>query len=85
MLVPTIENVPAAKNMMITPIIRPMSPVRVVRKALMAAREFAPSSHQWPIRTNEQSPTSSQPTRSCRVLSAMTNVSIEAVNRLRNA
>ena len=45
-LMPTMLNVPAAKNVMITPIIRPMSPVRVVRNALMAARELTPSSHQ---------------------------------------
>ena len=45
-LMPTMLNVPAAKNVMITPIISPMSPVRVVRNALIAARELTPSSHQ---------------------------------------
>ncbi len=42
-------NVPAAKNVMITPIVKPMSPTRVVRNALIAAAAFSRSSHQWPI------------------------------------
>ena len=72
----------AAKNVTITPIIRPTSPVRVVRKALIAALVFSCSSHQWPMSMKEQRPTSSQPTSSCRVFDATTNVSIDAVKRL---
>src|SRR6478735_8934924 len=52
---------PAAKNVMITPMISPTSPTRLVRNALRAASELFLSSHQWPISTNEQTPTSSQP------------------------
>ncbi len=37
---------PAAKNMVTIPTSRPMSPVRVVRKAFMAASEFSFFSHQ---------------------------------------
>ena len=62
------DRVPVArstmKNVMITPMIRPMSPVRVVRNALSAASEFGFSSHQCPMSMNEQRPTSSQPTSS---------------------
>ncbi len=59
---PTMSKVlPAAKNVTITPIIRPMSPVRVVRNAFSAAFVFACSSHQWPMSMKEQRPTSSQP------------------------
>ncbi len=68
------------KNVMMTPIISPMSPVRVVRNALIAAPLFGFSSHQWPMSMNEQTPTSSQPTSSCSVLSATTSSSIDAVN-----
>ena len=75
-------KVPAAKNMMMMPIIKPMSPVRVVRNALSAAAELTPSSHQCPISANEQRPTPSQPTSSCSVLSATTSNSIDAVKRL---
>jgi hypothetical protein len=73
---------PAAKNVTMMPIMSPMSPVRVVRNALIAAFEFAGSSHQWPMSMNEHSPTSSQPTRSCSVFEATTRVSIDAVKRL---
>ena len=41
--------------------IRPMSPIRLVKNALSAASVFGFSSHQWPISTNEHTPTSSQP------------------------
>ena len=78
-------KVPAAKNMMITPMIRPMSPTRLVRKALRAASVLGLSSHQCPMSTNEQTPTSSQPVSICRVFWAMTQKSIEAVNRDRKA
>jgi hypothetical protein len=54
----------------------------VVKKALSAALLLAPSSHQWPMRANEQRPTPSQPSMTCNVLSATTSVSIAAVNRL---
>jgi hypothetical protein len=70
------------KNVMTTPQIRPMSPVRVVRKALMAASELGFSSHQCPMSMKEQSPTSSHPTSSWSVLSATTSRSIDAVKRL---
>src|ERR1700759_3235451 len=39
---------PEVKNRMIIPIIRPMSPTRLVMKALRAASELGLSSHQWP-------------------------------------
>ncbi len=65
---------------MITPVIRPMSPVRVVRNALIAAMLLGASSHQCPISMNEHTPTSSQPTSSCSVLSATTSNSIDDVN-----
>ncbi len=70
------------KKVMITPIMRPTSPVLVVKNALSAASEFGCSSHQCPISMNEQRPTSSQPTSSISVLSATTSRSIDAVNRL---
>ena len=84
-LMPTMLKVPAAKNVMMTPIIRPTSPVRVVRNALIAALELGCSSHQWPMSRNEHTPTSSQPTSSWSVLLATTSRSIDAVNRLRIA
>ena len=59
-LMSTMLKVPAPKNRMITPMIRPTSPTRLVRKALRAASELGFSSHQCPMSTNEQSPTSSQ-------------------------
>ena len=70
---------------MITPINNPMSPVRVVRKALSAASELGFSSHQCPISMNEQRPTSSHPTSISSVLLATTSNSIDAVNRLNAA
>ena len=84
-LITAMLNVPAAKNRTMTPIMRPTSPVRVVRNALTAASEFGFSSHQWPMSTNEHTPTSSQATSSKRVLSATTRSSIDAVKRLRSA
>ena len=75
-------KLPAAQNSTVTPMSRPTSPVRVVKNALRAALLLAPSSHQWPIRANEQRPTPSQPTMSISVLSATTSVSIAAENRL---
>ena len=47
---------PAPKNNMITPMIRPTSPTRLVRNALSAASELGFSSHQWPMSTNEHTP-----------------------------
>ena len=73
------------KKRMMMPIIRPMSPVRVVRNALMAARLFSRSSHQCPMSMNEQRPTSSQPTSSWSVFCATTSVSIDAVNNDKQA
>ena len=52
---------------------------------MSAASELGFSSHQCPMSAKEQSPTSSQPTISCSVFSVSTNISIEAVNRLRKA
>ena len=51
---------PAAKNSTVTPTSRPMSPTRLVRNAFNAASLLGFSSHQCPIRTKEQTPTSSQ-------------------------
>ena len=62
-----------------------MSPTRLVRNALSAASELGFSSHQCPMSAKEQTPTSSQPTIICNVLSARTKKSIDAVNRLRKA
>ena len=41
-----VAGLPAPKNRMLTPISRPTSPTRFVRKALMAALELSCSSHQ---------------------------------------
>ena len=76
---------PTAKKRMVTPTSRPMSPTRFVRKALSAASLLGFSSHQWPMRTKEQTPTSSQAHRSCRVFSDTTSRSIEALNSDRKA
>ena len=59
---PITSKVPAPKNKIDTPMMRPISPTRLVRKALRAASELSLSSHQWPMSTNEHTPTSSQPT-----------------------
>ncbi len=64
---------------------RPTSPVRVVKKAFIAASELAWSSHQWPISMNEQTPIASQPNRPCRVDEAVTSTYMPQVNRLRAA
>ncbi len=76
---------PAAQNSVITPTIRPTSPTRLVMNALSAASLLAFSSHQWPISTKEQTPTSSHMTMSWSVVLAMTRPSIDAVNRDRKA
>ena len=76
---------PAVKNRVIMPTSRPMSPTRFVMNALTAASEFFLSSHQWPISTKEQTPTSSQLVMNCTVVALMTSISIEAVNSERNA
>ena len=75
-------NVP---HRMITPTSRPMSPTRLVRKALRAASVLGRSSHQCPMSTKLHTPTSSQPTIIWTRFWAMTKKSIEAVNRLRKA
>ena len=88
LLIVIVSNVlppPAAKNRVIIPTSRPTSPTRLVRKALRAASLLGFSSHQWPIRANEQTPTSSQPTIICKMLSLRTKNSIEAVNSDKNA
>ena len=86
MFMSRIEKVlPAAKNRMITPMSRPMSPTRLVRNAFSAASEFGLSSHQCPMSTNEQTPTNSQPMIIWINDWDRTKKSIDAVNRLRNA
>ncbi len=70
---------------MITPQMRPTSPTRLVRKALSAASLLGFSSHQWPIRTNEQTPTNSHRHSSCSVELLMMRPSIDAVNSERKA
>ena len=84
-LIAKMSKVPAAKYNTITPTIRPMSPTRLVRNAFSAALLFSFSSHQCPISTKEQTPTSSQPTIICKMLDDSTKNSIDAVNKLRNA
>ena len=76
---------PTVKNRIVTPTMRPMSPTRLVRNALSAASLLGFSSHQWPINTKEQTPTSSHETSSCSVFSDTTSNSIEALNRERKA
>src|SRR5918994_4468283 len=81
LLMSTIENVPpAAQNRMITPQISQTSPTRLVRNALRAASLLGFSSHQWPIRTKEQTPTNSHRHSSWSVVLLMISPSIEAVN-----
>ena len=84
-LISTMSKLPAAKNRTITPIISPTSPTRLVRNALSAASELAFSSHQWPMRTKEHTPTSSHAVMNWIVLRLMTSSSIDAVNSDRNA
>src|SRR4029079_9517880 len=79
-LMPPMSQVLAAKKQTITPIIRPTSPVLVVRNAFNAASEFGFSSHQWPMSMNEQTQTSSHPTSSCSRLLETTSSSIDAEN-----
>ena len=79
-LILPMSKVLAAKKQTMTPIIRPTSPVRVVRNAFNAASEFGFSSHQWPMSMNEQTPTSSQPTSSWSRLLETTSSSIDAEN-----
>ena len=75
-------NVPVPKKMIDTPTSRPMSPVRVVKNALSAARAFGYSSHQCPISMNEHRPMISQPRIIWIVLTDVTSVSIPQVKRL---
>ncbi len=76
---------PARKNVMTSPINRPMSPVRVVKNAFRAASELALSSHQCPISMNEHTPMPSHPSSSWMELEAVTITSMEAVNSDRAA
>ena len=71
---------PAVKNNVVMPISRPMSPTRLVKKALRAASELAFSSHQWPMRTKLHTPTSSQAVMNMTRLLASTSNNMEAVN-----
>ena len=75
----------AAKNSTVMPTRRPTSPTRLVRKAFMAASVFGFSSHQCPMSAKEQTPTSSHPTMSWRVLWPSTKNSIDAVKSERKA
>ena len=52
---------------------------------MSAAREASGFRYQNPISRYEQTPTSSQAQSSINVFSAMTKVSMDAVNKLRNA
>src|SRR4029450_13787972 len=79
-LVSMMSKLPTVQNSRITPMIRPTSPTRLVMKALRAAWLLAFSSHQGPISTKLQTPTSSHMTMSCSVDLAMTRPSIDAVN-----
>src|SRR5206468_5510622 len=79
-LMPPMSNVFAAKKQTMMPIIKPTSPVRVVRNAFNAASEFGFSSHQWPMSMYEQRPTSSQPMSSWSRLLDTTSSSIDAEN-----
>src|SRR5262245_52243024 len=56
------------------------SPILVVMKALIAELELTWSSHQCPISRYEQTPMTSQPTRSWNRLLARTTTSIALVN-----
>ena len=75
----------AAKNRMEVPTSSPTSPTRTVKNALRAARAFGYSSHQWPIRRNEQRPMISQPRISWTMFSARTITSIRAENNVMEA
>ena len=55
---------PVAKISAKMPNMNGTSPIRVVMNALMAAFEFSFSSYQCPISRYEQTPMTSQPTRS---------------------
>ena len=85
MLISSMLKLPAPQKMTTMPTRRPMSPVRVVKKAFRAASEFFFSSHQCPISMNEQRPMISQPRSSWTVFSATTRLSIPAVNSDRAA
>ncbi len=65
-------DAPAAKKVRITPIISPTSPTRLVRNALSDASVLRCSSHQCPMSTKEQTPTSSQPVSIWSVFEEMT-------------
>ena len=75
----------AAKYKTAVPVSKPISPVRVVKNALRAARLFAPSSHQCPINMNEHRPMISQPRMSWIMFSATTMLSMPAENNVRDA
>ncbi len=84
LLIPTMLNVwPAAKNVTMTPIIRPMSPVRVVRKAFIAALRFGlllpPVADEHERAEADELPADEQLRA---VFEATTSVSIDAVKRL---
>ena len=76
---------PAAKNKMMMPMRRPISPVRVVKNAFSAALVLFGSSHQCPMSRNEQRPMSSQPNSRPRVVELCTIHSIAAVNKFNAA
>ena len=70
----------APKNRIAVPTSRPTSPTRTVRNAFSAARALGSSSHQCPIRRNEQRPMISQPRISWTMFSARTMTSMPAEN-----
>ena len=82
-LIPTMLKVwPAAKNVTMMPIISPMSPVRVVRNALIAAFEIRvllpPVADEHERAQADELPADEELER----VRATTSVSIDAVNRL---
>ncbi len=70
----------APKNRIAVPTSRPTSPTRTVQNALSAATALACSSHQCPMRRNEQRPMISQPRISWTMFGARTITSIPAEN-----
>src|SRR3569832_2549997 len=62
------------------PRIKPKSPTRLTRNAIMLAKIALGRVYQNPISRYDTSPTASQPKNSCRKLLLMTSISIEKVN-----
>ena len=64
---------------------KPKSPTRLTINAFIAAELAESFLYQNPIKKYEQSPTPSQPKKSCKKLSDVTNISIANVNNDRYA